>query len=98
MKPLKILPVNCPSCGGMLTVKNLSCPACETQIDGNFDIPVLSRLEATEQQFILSFVKHSGSLKQMARELSLSYPTVRNRLDDIISRLQGLEASMYKPD
>lgn len=73
-------------------VKTMQCPSCSTTIDGSFDIPVISRLESTEQQFILSFVKHSGSLKQMAKELNLSYPTVRNRLDEIIARLQALES------
>ena len=73
-------------------VKSMHCPSCSTIIEGSYPVPVLSRMSPDEQQFILSFVKHSGSLKQMAKELSLSYPTVRNRLDDIISRLNHLEA------
>jgi hypothetical protein len=40
---------------------------------------------------MLAFIKASGSLKEMARLLRLSYPTVRNRLDDIIERVKLAE-------
>jgi len=43
------------------------------------------------QDFVLSFVKHSGSLKEMAKQLNLSYPTVRNLLNDIIKKIQSHE-------
>lgn len=46
-------------------------------------------LTAEEQKFILDFVMCSGSLKEMALQLGLSYPSVRNRLDDIIERLRS---------
>jgi len=46
-----------------------------------------------DQLFILDFIKSSGSLKEMARLLRLSYPTVRNRLDEIIERLKEAEKS-----
>ena len=46
---------------------------------------------AGDQQFVLDFVKASGSLKEMARLLELSYPTVRNRLDDILARIAEAE-------
>ena len=49
------------------------------------------QLNAEEQLFIANFVKCSGSLKQMANDMGLSYPTVRNLLDDIIEKLTKLE-------
>ncbi len=51
----------------------------------------MMQLSAPDQQFVLDFVKSSGSLKEMAHKLGLSYPTVRNRLDDIISQLNQFE-------
>ncbi|MFR2062807.1 MAG: DUF2089 family protein [Alistipes sp.] len=54
-------------------------PACDDAIAGR------------RSTFILDFVKSSGSLKEMARKLGLSYPTVRNRLDDIIAQIQTIE-------
>jgi hypothetical protein len=51
----------------------------------------LARLGEADRQFILQFVKASGSLKEMARQMELSYPTVRNLLDDIIGRIAEAE-------
>ncbi len=88
MDPKKILPVACPSCGKNLHVHSLECPSCATRIEGDYRLPAFMRLTAEEQRFVLDFVKCSGSLKEMAAQLGLSYPTVRNRLDEIIERLK----------
>jgi hypothetical protein len=60
-------------------------------VTGLYELPVLSRLKPDEQDFILQFVKYSGSLKDMAKYLKLSYPTVRNRLDDLIIKINKEE-------
>jgi hypothetical protein len=85
------LPDICPSCSAPLHVTSLGCNTCETIVSGKFQLPVLARLSTDEQKFILDFVKSSGSLKVMAQQLGLSYPTVRNLLDDIILKLQQTE-------
>lgn len=87
----KKLPYSCPSCAAMLKVTSLTCPQCETQVSGVFPLPVLSQLSPEEQKFVLDFVKCSGSLKIMAEQLKLSYPTVRNLLDDIIEKINQNE-------
>jgi len=58
-----------------------------TEVSGMFDLPALARLSPDDQQFVLQFVKCSGSIKDMAKFLKLSYPTVRNLLDDIIEKI-----------
>ncbi|PKP23863.1 MAG: hypothetical protein CVU06_06095 [Bacteroidetes bacterium HGW-Bacteroidetes-22] len=93
MIPIKRFPVVCPACGSDLHVKSLACDHCQTAIEGRFDIPVLCRLEVDDQQFLVSYIKNNGSLKEMARIMNLSYPSVRNRLDDIIARILKLESS-----
>ncbi len=85
------LPLDCPSCGHKLKVKSLQCENCKTTIDGSFDLPLLSRLSLDDQEFVLHFVLSSGSLKEMAKHLNLSYPTVRNMLDDLIKQLKKLD-------
>jgi hypothetical protein len=70
-------------------VKSLKCEACQTEVSGLYDLPELARLSSDDQQFVLQFVKCSGSLKDMAKYLNLSYPTVRNLLDDIIERIKN---------
>lgn len=87
----KQLPVKCPSCGGGLNVKALVCPDCETEVQGEYELPVLLMLNEDELGFILSFVKNSGSLKEMANERGLSYPTVRNYLNDLIEKIKQLK-------
>jgi hypothetical protein len=88
MSPIKkTLPHVCPSCQSALKVTSLACDACETTVSGSFELPLLAKLSATDLQFVLDFVKSSGSLKVMAQQLGLSYPTVRNMLDDIIQKI-----------
>ena len=81
------LPKSCPSCGAGLRVARLACPGCETLVSGSYPLPALARLSDEDQGFVLSFILSSGSLKQMAKLYGVSYPTVRNRLDDLISLL-----------
>lgn len=86
-----MLPTYCPSCHAQLKVKCLKCENCQTEVNGSYDLPVLALLSSDDQQFILHFVKNSGSLKEMASEMKLSYPTVRNLLNDIINKIGTYE-------
>ena len=79
----KRLPLQCPACDAPLRVNRLFCEECNTEVCGNFELPLLARLSEKEQQFVLDFVKSSGSLKDMAKNIGVSYPTVRNILDEI---------------
>ena len=51
-----------------------------------------SRLTAEQLQFILTFVRCEGRFNRMEDEMNLSYPTLRNRLNEII-RAMGYEPS-----
>jgi hypothetical protein len=88
---MKLLPTICPACKNQIKVKSLICERCRTEINGQYELPLLARLSDDDQAFILEFIKASGSLKEMSRLLRLSYPTVRNRLDDIIERIKLTE-------
>jgi len=85
---VKNLPTTCPSCSSKLAVKRLHCEKCETEVEGLYSLPVLASLSHDDQEFILEFIKASGSLKEMAAIFKVSYPTVRNRLDDVILKLK----------
>jgi hypothetical protein len=88
----KKLPQSCPSCSAQLHVRSMRCATCDTEVTGAYPLPLLASLSAEEQDFVLSFVKSSGSLKVMAQQMGLSYPTVRNILDDLIEKLNLLQA------
>ena len=85
------LPTSCPSCSSELQVKTLACPGCDTSVRGVYTLPALARLSSDDRKFVKSFVLDSGSLKDMARRYGVSYPTVRNRLDDLIARLREID-------
>ncbi len=88
---IKKIPVNCPSCEHLLTVTSLQCPNCETMVSGRYQLPLLASLTNEEQEFILNFFKESGKLNTMAKQLNVSYPTLRNRLDDLIEKVKRIE-------
>ena len=85
------LPVICPSCSERLSVSELTCQNCTTKVSGLFTLPVLLSLSEEEQNFILEFFLSSGSLKEMAQKLGNSYPTVRNKLDDLIEKVKSTQ-------
>ncbi|MDX2055070.1 MAG: DUF2089 domain-containing protein [Polyangiaceae bacterium] len=94
------LPTECPGCGEGLLVTRLTCPACALQVEGRFDLPELLRLTREDMEFVLDFVRCSGSLKDLCKVRGLSYPTIRNRLNDVIDKLSaesdGLETQRRK--
>lgn len=84
------LPVQCPSCNQQLEVTKLSCDNCHTEVSGRYVLPVYNQLDIDEQEFIIQFLLSSGSLKEMANLLNKSYPTVRNKLDDLILKIKQM--------
>ena len=89
---MKQLPTLCPSCTVTLAVTRLYCENCGTEVEGQFQLPPFARLSPDDQGFLLQFLKADASLKELARILRLSYPTVRNRLDVVIAQLRQHEA------
>ncbi len=88
---MKKLPILCPSCDHSLAVSQLSCTSCETKISGNYSLPSLLQLQQDDQEFIFQFILTGGSLKKMASMIQKSYPTVRNKLDDIINKIEKMQ-------
>lgn len=85
------VPAQCHVCGEPLTIERVGCDSCGCAVDGKFGMPRLARLAPEEQKFIEMFVTLSGNLKNLAAALGISYPTVRNRLDNVIAALEKLE-------
>jgi hypothetical protein len=79
----------CPVCGGDLAVTKLYCVNCNTSIEGHFlpENNPFRNLSVEQMQFLLTFVKCEGRLNRMEEEMKLSYPTLRNRLNDIVRAL-----------
>lgn len=77
----------CPVCGEKLKVVKLQCFSCNTAIEGKFELDKFSYLTKEEKYFIEVFVKNRGNIKEIEKELGISYPTVRRNLDNVIEAL-----------
>lgn len=81
----------CPVCEGKIKITRLSCAECGTEISGNFEISRFGRLSEQHMKFLKVFLSSRGNLKEVEKQLGISYPTIRNRLDDLLAAL-GLES------
>lgn len=77
----------CPVCGDDLEVTKLGCNNCYTNIEGNFSLCKFCKLTKDQKNFIEIFIKNRGNIKEIEKELGISYPTVRNKLEDVIVAL-----------
>lgn len=57
-------------------------------IRGRFEVPRYSKLDADQANFLEIFLRCRGNLTAVERELSMSYPTVRARLDQMLAALE----------
>ena len=79
----------CPVCQGELLVTRLHCRSCGTALEGEFGVGRFGRLSREQLSLLESFLRARGNLKEMERELGISYPTVRARVDALV-RAVGL--------
>lgn len=86
--PKKKLATRCPFCTGTLAISRLSCGACDTQIDSLLPLPAFFRLPPDLQEFVLVFLRCEGKIRDVEKELGISYPTVCKRLD-VVNELLG---------
>ena len=78
---------NCPVCDNQLTVTRLHCTTCGTTIEGEFSVGRFSRLNRDQYALLESFLRSRGNLRELERELGVSYPTVRNRVEALLRAL-----------
>jgi hypothetical protein len=77
----------CPVCSGELTIARLHCRSCGTALEGEFGVGRFGRLDREQLALLESFLRARGNLKEMERELGISYPTVRARVDSLVRAL-----------
>src|SRR6478752_3616423 len=77
----------CPVCSGELAVTRLHCRSCGTTLEGEFTVGRFGRLEKDQLALLESFLRSRGNLRDMERELGISYPTVRNRVEGLVRAL-----------
>ncbi len=77
----------CPVCSSELAVTRLHCRACGTTLEGEFSVGRFGRLTREQLLLLESFLRSRGNLRDMERELSISYPTVRSRVEALVRAL-----------
>lgn len=78
---------SCPVCGKSTEVTRISCKHCGTTIEGRFSICRFCKLSDEQKTFIEIFIKCRGNIKEVEKELGVSYPTVKNRLEEVAAAL-----------
>jgi hypothetical protein len=77
----------CPVCEGELQVTHLRCTTCGTGLEGQFSVGRFGRLSREQMYLLESFLRARGNLRDMERELGISYPTVRYRVEALVKTL-----------
>jgi hypothetical protein len=77
----------CPVCSNELAVTRLHCRSCGTTLEGDFSVGRFGRLNREQVVLLESFLRSRGNLRDMERELNISYPTVRSRVEALIRAL-----------
>ncbi len=70
-----------------MEVTGLHCRYCDTSVEGRFSVCNFCRLQEEQKNFVEIFLKARGNIKEVERELDISYPTVRKRLEEIVRDL-----------
>jgi hypothetical protein len=66
-------------------------------MEGHFSLGRFYELSPEQLNFVETFVRCQGKLNRVQDELSLSYPTVRNRLHEVIRAL-GYEVDVEEEE
>ncbi|HZD57253.1 MAG TPA: DUF2089 domain-containing protein [Anaerolineales bacterium] len=90
------LPSKCPICGGEIIVTRIYCRECDSTIEGRFTTGSFENLTPEQLSFVETFVRCEGKITRMEDEIGLSYPTIRNRLHEVI-RAMGYEPGADEP-
>ena len=66
---------------------HLKCDCCDTVIENSFRLSKFDYLSDDDLYFTETFLRCRGNIKEVEKELGISYPTVRSKLDAVIKKL-----------
>lgn len=82
----------CPACGGPLVISEIKCANCHLTMQGEFKPGLFSTLSEDQLTFVRAFLRVRGNLSEMEKVLGVSYPTIRNKLEEVNKALDSAEA------
>ncbi|MEX2548432.1 MAG: DUF2089 domain-containing protein [Chloroflexota bacterium] len=77
----------CPVCESQLQVTRLHCNTCGTTIEGEFNVGRFAHLGRDQMLLLEGFLRSRGNLRELERELGVSYPTIRGRVESLLRSL-----------
>lgn len=81
------IPTNCPACNARMDVIELKCSKCNTKVQGCFPLNKLVSLSEEDREFLMTFLRSRGNIKEVQERLGISYPTVKSKLDKLLMAL-----------
>ncbi len=97
MTDLPAPPSTCPVCRDQLLTTRLSCPSCHTEISGTFAQCGFCQLSGEDQELLEVFLRSRGNMRDVQAHLEVSYPTARQRFNELLGRL-GLDEPVVDTD
>lgn len=94
------IPACDPVSGGELYISELASDDSGITIRGRFAVSKFARLDADQANFLETFLRCKGTISAVEKELGISYPTVKSRLDALLAALGLAPATddRVKPD
>lgn len=77
----------CPICSEDLEIVRMNCSNCGTSIEGNFQLCRFCSLNSEQKEFVEIFIRNRGNIKEIEKDMGISYPTVKNKLENLIEAL-----------
>ena len=78
----------CPGCEGPLEISMLKCSCCGMELKNEFELSPFDRLNPEQNELLIYFLKNRGNLKEVQSDLNISYPTVKKKLDELLTALK----------
>lgn len=78
---------NCPICKNLLQIREYHCDRCNVTFKGEFENSWPAALSEDQLEFVRLFIIVQGNIREMEKRLGISYPTVKNRLGEIIRKI-----------
>lgn len=88
---------SCPACGGQIVITECKCSNCNLEMRGEFGLGPFNRLSEDQLTFVQVFLRTRGNLSEVEKILGVSYPTIRNKLDEVNRKLQNVEPASEAP-
>ncbi len=80
--------------GKKIIVKKVFIPEDNITIEGDFQLSNIASLSEEDQKFIFAFIKTHGSIKQMEATFNISYPTVKNKLNELSKKIDNFDLNI----